>query len=49
MLGSIIIGLIFAAIIFFAGKKVYKDMKSNKCSCGSSCSVKSKSKCHLNK
>ncbi len=42
MWGNIIVGLIFAAIIAFAAKKVYSDAKNKKCSCGSSCSGKSK-------
>jgi len=42
MLGNIIVGLIFAGIVIFAAKKVYNDAKNNKCSCGSSCSDKSK-------
>lgn len=42
MLVNIIIGLIFAAIVGFAAKKVYEDAKNKKCSCGSSCSDKSK-------
>jgi hypothetical protein len=42
MLANIIIGLIFVSIVIFAFKKVYNDMKNKKCSCGSSCSDKSK-------
>lgn len=45
MLGTIIVGLIFVGILIFATKKVYSDAKNKKCSCGSSCS--SKSKCSL--
>lgn len=41
-MGNIIVGLVFAGIIIFAFKKVYSDTKNNKCSCGSSCSDKSK-------
>jgi hypothetical protein len=44
MLPNIIVGLIFASILIFATSKVYNDMKNKKCSCGSSCS--DKSKCH---
>jgi hypothetical protein len=39
---NIVVGLVFASIIVFAFKKVYTDAKNNKCSCGSSCSGKSK-------
>jgi hypothetical protein len=42
MLANIIIGLIFASIVIFAFKKVCNDAKNKKCSCGSSCSDKSK-------
>ncbi len=42
MLVNIIVGLVFASIVIFALKKVYSDTKNNKCSCGSSCSDKSK-------
>ena len=42
MLPNIIVGLIFAGILIFASKKVYNDAKNKKCSCGSSCSDKSK-------
>ncbi len=42
MLANIIVGLIFASIVAFALKKVYSDTKNNKCSCGSSCTDKSK-------
>jgi len=44
MLGNIVVGLIFASIVILASRKVYNDMKNNKCSCGSSCSDKSKCK-----
>ncbi|MBZ9634459.1 FeoB-associated Cys-rich membrane protein [Clostridium sp. FP1] len=44
MIVNIIVGLVFACIIILAFKKVYTDTKNNKCSCGSSCS--DKSKCH---
>lgn len=39
---NIIVGLVFAGILLFAFKKVYEDAKNKKCSCGSSCSDKSK-------
>lgn len=42
MTGNIIVGAIFAGIIIFALKKVISDAKNNKCSCGSSCSDKSR-------
>lgn len=42
MSGNIIVGLVFACIIAFAARKVYMDAKNQKCSCGSSCSNKSK-------
>ncbi|MGH4123749.1 MAG: FeoB-associated Cys-rich membrane protein [Clostridium sp.] len=42
MLTNIIVGLVFASILVFAFKKAYSDAKNNKCSCGSSCSDKSK-------
>ncbi|MDH8677325.1 FeoB-associated Cys-rich membrane protein [Fusibacter bizertensis] len=38
MLASIIVGIIFAGIIFFAGKKAFSDMRKGKCSGCSSCS-----------
>ncbi|MEG0774275.1 FeoB-associated Cys-rich membrane protein [Clostridium sp.] len=41
-MGNIIVGLIFVSIIIVAAKKVYSDAKNKKCSCGSSCSDKSK-------
>ncbi|WP_291576231.1 FeoB-associated Cys-rich membrane protein [Clostridium sp. UBA4548] len=41
-MGNIIVGLVFLVIFGFAFKKVYSDTKNNKCSCGSSCSDKSK-------
>lgn len=39
-MGNIIIGLIFAAIVGFAGYKALSDAKNSKCSCSSSCSKK---------
>ena len=43
MLANIIVGLIFAAIVLSAFKKVRNDVKNQTCSgCGSSCSNKSK-------
>jgi len=44
MTGNIIVGAVFAVIIIFAATKVFKDAKNQKCSCGTSCS--DKSKCH---
>ena len=44
MIANIVVGLVFASIIGFAAKKVYTDTKNKKCSCGSSCSGKSKCK-----
>lgn len=44
MLANIIVGVIFAAVVLIAFNKVRKDAKSNTCSCGGSCS--DKSKCH---
>lgn len=38
MLASVIIGVGFAVIIFFAGKKAFSDMRKGKCSGCSSCS-----------
>lgn len=47
MFTNILVGLVFAGIVLFAFVKVYSDSKNNKCSCGSSCSNKSKcSKVH---
>lgn len=42
MLGNIIVGLVFAGIVIFALTRVISDAKNKKCSCGSSCSGKSK-------
>ena len=42
MVATIIVGVVFAAVILLAGKKVYIDTKNNKCSCSSSCSDQSK-------
>lgn len=44
-MGTIIVGLVFAGIILFAFKKVYFDVKNNRCSCGSSSNCSDKSKC----
>ena len=44
MLINIIVGLVFACIVLLAFKKAYTNAKNNKCSCGSSCSDKSKCK-----
>ena len=46
MTGNIIVGLIFACILIFASKKVYSDLKSNKCSCGSASNCSDRSKCN---
>ncbi|WP_435789674.1 FeoB-associated Cys-rich membrane protein [Clostridium sp.] len=43
---NVIVGLVFACVIIFAFRKVYSDTKNNKCSCGSSCSDKSKCNKH---
>ena len=40
MTSTIIVGLIFAAIMYFAGKKAFSDMKKGKCSGCSGCSDK---------
>jgi len=46
MLANIVVGLIFAAIILSAFKKVRNDAKNKSCSCGSSSSCSSKSNCN---
>lgn len=38
---TLVVGLIFACILFFAGRKAFSDMKKGKCSGCSSCSSKS--------
>ncbi|WP_379137448.1 FeoB-associated Cys-rich membrane protein [Paenibacillus sp. sgz500958] len=45
MAGTIIVGLVFAAIVGFAARKVVLDSRNNKCSCGSTCSDKNRSSC----
>lgn len=46
MIENILVGLVFGSILFLAARKVYNDIKNNKCGCGCSCSDKSKcSKC----
>ena len=45
-MANIIVGLIFAAIILLASKKVYHNAKNNSCNCGSSSSCSNKSKCN---
>lgn len=45
MIGTIIVGLVVLTIIGFALRKSVSDIKNNKCSCGSTCS--DKSKCHV--
>ena len=43
MLGNIIVGVVFAAIVIFALTRVISDAKNKKCSCGSGgCSGKTK-------
>jgi len=37
---TIIVGVIFAIILFFAGKKAFSDMKKGKCAGCSGCSDK---------
>jgi len=44
VLATIVVGLIFAGIMWVAFKKTRKDLKDNKCNCGGSCS--DISKCH---
>lgn len=36
-MATIIVGLIVAAVIFLAARKLYKDKKSGKFSCGGNC------------
>lgn len=45
MWGNIMVGLLFAAIIALAARKVYKDAKAKKCSCGTSCSAAAAAQC----
>lgn len=45
MASTVVVGLIFAAILFFAGKKAFSDMKKGKCSGCSSCN--SKNSCNI--
>ncbi len=40
MVSTIIVGLIFAGILFFAGRKAFSDLKKGKCSGCSGCSDK---------
>ncbi|HAS73762.1 MAG TPA: FeoB-associated Cys-rich membrane protein [Clostridiales bacterium UBA8960] len=40
MIGNIVVGLIFALILFFAGRRAFSDMKQGKCTGCSSCSSK---------
>jgi len=42
MITNIVVGLVFAGIVAFAGRKVYLDKKNKKCSCGSTCGDMSK-------
>lgn len=37
-MATLIIGVIVAAVIFLAARKLYRDKKSGKSSCGGSCS-----------
>lgn len=45
MVGTLVVGLFVAVIVGFALRKTVRDIKNNKCSCGSTCS--DKSKCHV--
>lgn len=45
MLGTVIVGAVFAGILLWALSKTRKTLKDNQCSCGSSCS--DKSRCHI--
>jgi len=40
MFSTVIVGIIFATLIFFAGKKAFSDLKKGKCSGCSGCSDK---------
>jgi hypothetical protein len=46
-MGNLIVGLGFAVIIFFAGKKAYADLKKGKCSGCSGCGSDEKSTCQI--
>ncbi|MCM1523646.1 MAG: FeoB-associated Cys-rich membrane protein [Ruminococcus sp.] len=37
-MGTVIVGLIVAAVLFMAGRQIYADKKSGKSSCGGNCS-----------
>jgi len=45
MIGNLLVGLVFASILFLAIRKTYNDIKYNKCSCGCGASCTDKSKC----
>lgn len=47
-MSTVIVGLIFAAILFLAGKKALGDMKKGKCAGCSGCSTKENSTCQIN-
>ncbi|MBB6443947.1 FeoB-associated Cys-rich membrane protein [Bacillus benzoevorans] len=47
MTSTIVVGIIFAALLFLAGKKAFSNMKNNQCNCGTSCS--DQDKCHTAK
>ncbi len=47
-MGTFIVGLLFAAVLLWAGRKAYADMKKGKCSGCSSCSqAKTNGGCQL--
>lgn len=46
MMANIIVGLVFAAIVLLAARKVYQNAKNKSCSCGSSGSCSSKGNCN---
>lgn len=41
-MGTLLVGLVFAAVLLWAGRKAYADMKSGNCSGCSSCSYSKK-------
>lgn len=46
-MSTIIVGLIFAAVLLMAGKKALGDMKKGKCAGCSGCGPNSKSTCNI--
>lgn len=47
-MGTFLVGLVFAAMLLWAGRKAYADMKKSKCGGCSSCSyAKKKDGCQL--